>query len=190
MQEQKGKRRQISFVESSPKDQLQPKLHTFTYAKPGDRKISMVFQRNALFDSLSVWENVAFRPIHNHGMGRGEARGRLARDAKHFANAQRAVAVDGQGVVDDDDGAGVGRRNRVDDLQRINRIGRYGNQIPGPHGGADFGRRPSAPGFEGALDVAPGGRCFDGAAGGDNTTLYIWTSTETTPALNWAVAMS
>jgi phospholipid/cholesterol/gamma-HCH transport system ATP-binding protein len=37
-------------------------------------KISMVFQRNALFDSLSVWENVAFRPIHNHGMGRGEAR--------------------------------------------------------------------------------------------------------------------
>jgi dipeptidyl aminopeptidase/acylaminoacyl peptidase len=28
--------RKISFVESSPRDQLQPKLHTFTYSKPGD----------------------------------------------------------------------------------------------------------------------------------------------------------
>ncbi|MDZ4685929.1 MAG: prolyl oligopeptidase family serine peptidase [Planctomycetaceae bacterium] len=32
-----GERRQVQFVESSPKDQLQPKLHTFEYAKPGDR---------------------------------------------------------------------------------------------------------------------------------------------------------
>jgi len=37
-------------------------------------KISMVFQRNALFDSLSVWENVAFRLINNHHMPRAEAR--------------------------------------------------------------------------------------------------------------------
>jgi dipeptidyl-peptidase-4 len=32
-----GERRQVSFVESSPRDQLQPKLHTFEYAKPGDK---------------------------------------------------------------------------------------------------------------------------------------------------------
>jgi dipeptidyl aminopeptidase/acylaminoacyl peptidase len=33
----KGEERKISFVESSPRDQLQPKLHTLTYAKPGDK---------------------------------------------------------------------------------------------------------------------------------------------------------
>ncbi|MFT7618271.1 MAG: dipeptidyl-peptidase-4 [Planctomycetota bacterium] len=30
------KRRRVSFVESAPKDQLEPKLHTFDYTKPGD----------------------------------------------------------------------------------------------------------------------------------------------------------
>ena len=30
----------------------------------------MLFQQNALFDSLSVWENVAFTLIHGHGMAR------------------------------------------------------------------------------------------------------------------------
>ncbi|MDH4241056.1 MAG: DPP IV N-terminal domain-containing protein, partial [Phycisphaerae bacterium] len=33
----KGDDRKIQFIESSPKDQLQPKLHTISYAKPGDR---------------------------------------------------------------------------------------------------------------------------------------------------------
>ena len=32
-----GDERQVHVVESSPQDQLQPKLHTFTYDKPGDR---------------------------------------------------------------------------------------------------------------------------------------------------------
>lgn len=32
----KGQRRQVSIIESTPKDQLQPKLHTFGYDKPGD----------------------------------------------------------------------------------------------------------------------------------------------------------
>ena len=32
-----GQRHDVSFVESSPKDQLQPKLHTHQYLKPGDR---------------------------------------------------------------------------------------------------------------------------------------------------------
>lgn len=32
-----GQEHDVSFVESSPKDQLQPKLHTHQYLKPGDR---------------------------------------------------------------------------------------------------------------------------------------------------------
>jgi len=38
----KGDDRKVYFIESSPKDQIQPKLHSFTYLKPGDRiRISM-----------------------------------------------------------------------------------------------------------------------------------------------------
>ncbi|MBN2376836.1 MAG: prolyl oligopeptidase family serine peptidase [Sedimentisphaerales bacterium] len=47
---QKGDDRQVSFVESSPQDQLQPKLHTFSYAKPGD-KIDIV--KPHLFDIIN-----------------------------------------------------------------------------------------------------------------------------------------
>lgn len=32
----KGQQRKVNVVESSPKDQVQPKLHTFEYLKPGD----------------------------------------------------------------------------------------------------------------------------------------------------------
>ena len=39
------------------------------------RKIGMLFQNAALFDSLPVWENVAFGLIQAHGMPRREARG-------------------------------------------------------------------------------------------------------------------
>ncbi len=38
------------------------------------RKIGMLFQNAALFDSLSVWENVAFGLIQAQGMDRGPAR--------------------------------------------------------------------------------------------------------------------
>lgn len=38
------------------------------------RKIGMLFQGGALFDSLQVWENVAFGLIQGHGMGRRKAR--------------------------------------------------------------------------------------------------------------------
>jgi dipeptidyl aminopeptidase/acylaminoacyl peptidase len=37
MQVRRGENREIHLIESSPKDQLQPKLHTLSYAKPGDR---------------------------------------------------------------------------------------------------------------------------------------------------------
>ena len=36
VQEKKAEVRQVHFVESSPKDQLQPALHSFNYVKPGD----------------------------------------------------------------------------------------------------------------------------------------------------------
>jgi phospholipid/cholesterol/gamma-HCH transport system ATP-binding protein len=38
------------------------------------RKFGMLFQGGALFDSLRVWENVAFGPIQSDGMAAGRAR--------------------------------------------------------------------------------------------------------------------
>ncbi|MBW8039648.1 MAG: prolyl oligopeptidase family serine peptidase [Planctomycetes bacterium] len=46
----KGDDRKIHLIESSPKDQLQPKLHTFSYAKPGDR---IAISRPQLFNIAS-----------------------------------------------------------------------------------------------------------------------------------------
>ena len=40
------------------------------------RGVGVLFQQNALFDSLSVWENVAFTLIHGHGMARRHAKQR------------------------------------------------------------------------------------------------------------------
>ena len=37
LREEPGEQREVTFVESSPKEQLQPIVHTFSYAKPGDR---------------------------------------------------------------------------------------------------------------------------------------------------------
>ena len=39
-----------------------------------NRKFGMLFQGSALFDSLPVWENVAFALIQGHGLGRAEAK--------------------------------------------------------------------------------------------------------------------
>ncbi len=38
------------------------------------RKFGMLFQGGALFDSLPVWENVAFGLIQGRGLGRGAAK--------------------------------------------------------------------------------------------------------------------
>ncbi|MHA3772997.1 prolyl oligopeptidase family serine peptidase [Verrucomicrobiota bacterium sgz303538] len=46
-QVRKGDERKIQFIESSPKDQLQPKLHEISYAKPGDK---IAQERPRLFD--------------------------------------------------------------------------------------------------------------------------------------------
>ena len=45
--ERPGYDRQVHYVESSPKDQLQPKYHSFHYAKPGD---VLPLQQPVLFD--------------------------------------------------------------------------------------------------------------------------------------------
>jgi len=47
MRKTKGERHEVHVIESSPKDQVQPKLHTYNYQKPGD-KISFV--KPHLFD--------------------------------------------------------------------------------------------------------------------------------------------
>jgi phospholipid/cholesterol/gamma-HCH transport system ATP-binding protein len=52
---------EIVRASSSKKDQL---MHKFGY----------LFQGGALFDSLPIWENVAFGLLHAEGMGRKEAR--------------------------------------------------------------------------------------------------------------------
>ena len=48
-----GQQRQIVMVESAPKDQLQPKLHQLTYAKPGDR---IRTDRPRIFDAQEMAE--------------------------------------------------------------------------------------------------------------------------------------
>lgn len=44
--------------------------------EPVMRKFGMLFQGGALFDSLTVWENIAFRLIYADGVKRSEARDR------------------------------------------------------------------------------------------------------------------
>jgi phospholipid/cholesterol/gamma-HCH transport system ATP-binding protein len=46
--------------------------------EPAMRKFGMLFQGGALFDSLTVWENIAFRLIYADGVKRAEARERAA----------------------------------------------------------------------------------------------------------------
>ena len=60
---QPGEERQIHIIESSPRDQLQPKLHQLTYVKPGDRirserpQLFDVQQRKEIETDASLFEN-------------------------------------------------------------------------------------------------------------------------------------
>jgi dipeptidyl-peptidase-4 len=47
MKTRKGDERKVYLIESSPTDQLQPKLHTMTYPKPGDK---LTYSRPHLFE--------------------------------------------------------------------------------------------------------------------------------------------
>ncbi|MFO0841820.1 MAG: DPP IV N-terminal domain-containing protein [Gemmataceae bacterium] len=53
MKTKAGQNRQVHMVESSPRDQLQPKLHTMTYAKPGD---TLAVSKPHLFEAESAKE--------------------------------------------------------------------------------------------------------------------------------------
>ena len=55
------------------------------------RGVGVLFQQNALFDSLTVWENVAFTLLHGRGMGRRAARQR-ALEVLASVGLQPAVA--------------------------------------------------------------------------------------------------
>lgn len=64
----KGDRRKVHFVESSPKDQFQPKLHTIDYPKPGD---AVDMDRPCLFDitsrkQIAVANALFATPYHLH----------------------------------------------------------------------------------------------------------------------------
>ncbi len=55
-----------------------------TNLSPGDRmefmqRFGVLFQRSALFDSMAVWENVAFRLLQEHKLPRAEAHERASR---------------------------------------------------------------------------------------------------------------
>ena len=74
-------------------------------------KIGMLFQQNALFDSLKVWENICFRQIELGTLSRKDAR-------------EHAVHL--LGLVEDDGGGGDGSKqvrhvgfSRVVDLHPI-----------------------------------------------------------------------
>lgn len=45
-------------------------------------RVGMLFQSGALFDSLTVWQNVAFRLVQSDGLGRREARERAVETLK------------------------------------------------------------------------------------------------------------
>jgi dipeptidyl aminopeptidase/acylaminoacyl peptidase len=53
MKTRRGEERKVYMIESSPRDQLQPKLQSMTYPKPGDR---LTVSRPHLFDVLSRTE--------------------------------------------------------------------------------------------------------------------------------------
>ena len=54
--------RRISLIESSPDDQLQPKMHTFDYPKPGDL---LPFRTPVIFDIASAHRFIADTTLLN-----------------------------------------------------------------------------------------------------------------------------
>jgi dipeptidyl aminopeptidase/acylaminoacyl peptidase len=79
MRTKQGDTRKVYYVESSPKDQLQPKLHSYDYLKPGDRvpqpmpQLFDVAQRRKIEMDSALFEN----PWSNQDV-------RWAADSSHF----------------------------------------------------------------------------------------------------------
>jgi len=66
---EKGQEHKVAFVESSPKDQVQPRLHTFDYFKPGDK---LPHPHPVLFDiaakkQIAVSETLFSNPFTENG---------------------------------------------------------------------------------------------------------------------------
>ena len=98
---EKGQEHKVSFVESSPRDQLQPKLHTFDYYKPGDK---LPHPRLALFDIASKKQiPVSDELFPNPFTENGNMEIRWEKDSSRFTfrynqrghQVLRIIAVDG-----------------------------------------------------------------------------------------------
>ena len=96
---QPAQERTVHFVESSPRDQLQPRLHSVTYLKPGDR---VAIDKPQLFDvdtqtHIPVSDELFDNPYNIHSL-------RWQPDSSRFTfvynqrghQALRIVAVDGE----------------------------------------------------------------------------------------------
>jgi Tol biopolymer transport system component len=98
----KGQDHKVYFVESSPKDQLQPRLHSFDYLKPGDK---LPHPRPQLFDVAGRKQiPVADELFPNPFTETGDMNIRWASDSGRFTflynqrghQVLRVIAVDGR----------------------------------------------------------------------------------------------
>jgi dipeptidyl aminopeptidase/acylaminoacyl peptidase len=94
---QKGEGRKVYLIESSPRDQLQPKLHSYDYDKPGDR---IAVSKPRLFDVAQEKEVAIADELFSNPWSISEVR--WAPDSKRFTflynqrghQVLRVVAVD------------------------------------------------------------------------------------------------
>jgi dipeptidyl-peptidase 4 len=94
---QAGDERKVYYIESSPRDQLQPKLHSYDYLKPGDR---VPVDRPKLFDIQARQPVPVSEGLFENPWSIGDLR--WAADASHFTflvnqrghQVLRIVAVD------------------------------------------------------------------------------------------------
>jgi len=101
LQVRKGEEREIHMIESSPKDQLQPKLHTMNYAKPGDR---MPVSRPRLFDLESRSQITVDEELFPNAWSISELRWSPDSDRFTFLYNERGHQVLRIVAVDSDDG--------------------------------------------------------------------------------------
>ena len=93
----KGEERTVNLIESSPRDQLQPKLHSFSYNKPGDK---LPVRKPKLFDVATRKEVEVKDELFPHAWGLSSVR--WEKDSSRFTflynqrghQVLRVVAVD------------------------------------------------------------------------------------------------
>lgn len=125
LQVRKGEEREIHMIESSPKDQLQPKRHTMNYAKPGDR---MPVSRPRLFDVESRSQIKVDEELFPNAWSISELRWSPESDRFTFLYNQRGHQVLRIVAVDAEDGeatAVVDEQSRTFIDYAGKRFGRY-----------------------------------------------------------------